>query len=39
MILSGEEIRRNLGKNIVIDPFDETRTSIPTATTSRCTTR
>jgi dCTP deaminase len=23
MILSGEEIRRNLGSNIVIDPFDE----------------
>ena len=23
MILSGEEIRRNLGKSIVIDPFDE----------------
>ncbi len=23
MILSGEEIRRNLGENIVIDPFDE----------------
>jgi dCTP deaminase len=25
MILSGEEIRRNLGTNIVIDPFDEKR--------------
>ena len=24
MILSGEEIRNNLGSNIVIDPFDET---------------
>jgi len=25
MILSGDEIRRNLGTNIVIDPFDETK--------------
>ena len=25
MILSGNEIRRNLGTNIVIDPFDETK--------------
>ena len=23
MILSGQEIRRQLGQNIVIDPFDE----------------
>ena len=25
MVLSGHEIRRQLGKNIVIDPFDEAR--------------